>query len=634
MKKLIALLSALAIMLPLAACSGGNAKPTDAISTTDANSSTAVDVRPIATTTSEANSGGYDSDDLDARESGPVMSYITLKGDSITLKGNGAKVDGSKITITSAGIYSLSGTLDDGQIIVNTWGKETVKLVLNGANITYSTSAPINVVNAGKVVITLADGSKNSVTDGDAYLFEDTTSDEPNAAIFSKADLTINGGGSLTVNANFNNGITSKDDLKIISGNITVNAANDGLRGRDSIAVRDGAITIKADGDGMQSNNDTDPEKGLILIEGGTFDITAGLDGIQAETSLTISGGNIAISSGGGSPNSSSNASSTGNTWGNWGIQGNPSKKPSAPSAKGLKAVVALTIAGGTVKIDSSDDSIHSNGSIVISGGNMTLTSGDDGIHADATIEISGGDIRIIKSYEGIESAIITINKGNIHLVSSDDGINVVGGVDDSAINGRPGQNQFTSTGSNYLIINGGYLVVDAKGDGLDVNGPITMTGGNVIVNGPTLNDNGALDYSGSFKITGGYLVAAGSSGMAEAPSASSSLYSVLVYFSSPLTAGTIVHIATKDGEEILTFVPTKAYQSIALCSPTLKNGTTYTVYTGGSTTGTATDSLVSGGKYTAGTQISSFTISGMVTYAGTPTGGFFGGIPGGGMGR
>jgi hypothetical protein len=634
MRKLIVLLSALAIILPLAACSGGNAGPTNAVSATDANSSTVVDVIPTATTTSATKTDVYDSDDLDSSESGPVMSYITLKGNSIAFKGTGAKVEGSKITITSDGIYNISGTLDDGQIIVNTWGKETVKLVLNGANISCSTSAPINVVNAGKVVITLGKGSTNSITDGDVYVFEDTTSDEPNAAIFSKADLTINGGGSLTVNANFNNGITSKDDLKIISGNITVNAVNDGLRGRDSIVVRDGAITIKGDGDGMQSNNDTDPEKGLILIEDGTFAITAGLDGIQAETSLTISGGNIAISSGGGSPNSSSNVGSTGNTWGDWGIQGNPSKNTSAPSAKGLKAVVALTIAGGTVKIDSSDDSIHSNGSIVISGGNMMLASGDDGIHADATIEISGGDIRITKSYEGIESAIITINEGNIHLISSDDGINVVGGVDGSAINGRPGQNQFTSTGSNYLNINGGYIVVDAKGDGLDVNGPITMTGGNVIINGPTLNDNGALDYSGSFKITGGYLVAAGSSGMAQAPSPSSSQYSVLVYFSSPLTAGTIVHIATKDGEQILTFVPTKAYQSLVLCSPQLKNGMTYTVYTGGSTTGTATDSLVSGGKYSAGTQISSFTISGMVTYVGTPAGGFFGGMPGSGMRR
>jgi hypothetical protein len=628
MKRVFVLLSALAIILPLAACAGINAGPADAISTTDA--STTADVRPIA---SAANSGSYDSDDLDASKSGPVMSYITLKGNSIALKGNGAKVDDSKITITSGGIYSISGTLDDGQIIVNTWGKETVKLVLNGANISCSTSAPINVVNAGKVLITLAEGSKNSVTDGDVYIFEDKTSDEPNAAIFSKSDLTINGGGLLTVNANYNNGITSKDDLKIISGNITVNSANDGLRGRDSILVRDGAVTINAGGDGMQSNNDTDPEKGRILIEGGTFNITAGLDGIQAETSLAINGGDIAISSGGGSANSSSNIDSPGNTWGNWGIQGNQNKNTSAPSAKGLKAVAALTVAGGTIKIDSSDDSVHSNGSIVISGGKMTLASGDDGLHADATIEISGGDIKITQSYEGIESAIITINDGNIHLVSSDDGINVVGGVDSSAINGRPGQNQFASTGTNYLNITGGYIAVDAKGDGLDTNGPITMTGGKVIINGPTLNDNGPLDYTGSFKITGGYLVAAGSSGMTMAPSASSSLYSVLVYFSSQLKVGTIVHIATKDGEEILTFVPTKTYQSIVLCSPELKNGTTYTVYTGGSAAGTVTDSLVSGDNYSGGTQITTFTISGMVTTVGSG-GGFFGGMPGGGPRR
>jgi hypothetical protein len=621
----ITILLVLTLIFAFTACSDGTVESTNASPTSQSangsedESDTAVDAKQDSDTPSSTNSGVYDSDDEDSSWDSSEMSNITLEGNSITLDGGGAVVDGSQIAITSAGTYSISGTLDDGQIVVNTEDKEKVKLILNGVDIACSTSSPIYVKNAGKTVITLADGTENFVTDGDSYivedsLIEDSESMEPNAAIFSKDDLTINGNGSLTVNANYNNGIQSKDDLKITGGNITVNAVNDGIKGRDSIAVKDMNITVNAGGDGMQSNNDTDSEEGYVSIESGTIDITAGEDGIQGETSLIISGGDITISSGGGSVNSSSNVGEGGNTWGDWGnrgVQNDPDSGSSSGSAKAIKAGVDITITGGTINIDSSDDSIHSNDSLTINGGNITLASGDDGIHSDSTLEINGGDISITKCYEGLDSAVITINDGNIHLVASDDGINVVGGVDGSSIGGRPGQNNFNSSGNNYLYINGGYIAIDATGDGLDINGPIDMTGGVVIVNGPTRNDNGALDYFGAFEITGGFLVAVGSSGMAQAPGTSSIQYSVMLNFSSAQPGGTMVHIETEDGEEILTFVPTKAYQSVVLSSPELENGSTYVVYSGGSSTGTVTDGLYSGGTYTAGTEVGSFVITG-----------------------
>jgi hypothetical protein len=629
----------LALILALAACSGGNdITNNDLFPSTSADNSadetsTAVDVQ---TPVSSMISVEYDGDDLDSSLNNAGMSYITLEGDSITLDGSGAIVEGSTITITSAGTYSISGTLNDGQIKVDTQDEEAVKLVLNGVDITCSTSAPIYVISVEKTVITLAEGTDNTITDGDSYVFEDAASDEPNAAIFSHDDLTMNGSGSLTVEANYNNGIQSKDDLKIVSGNINVSAINDGIKGRDSIIVRDGNITVNVGGDGLQSSNNEDPERGYIAIEGGTLNITAGLDGIQAETSLAISGGNITISSGGGSANSSSNIGDPGNTWGNWGNQrpGTVTTSDDSPSAKGLKAEVNISVTGGTIVIDSSDDSVHSNDSIVISGGNMLLTSGDDGMHADATVEINGGEMDLTKSYEGIESAVITINDGNIHLVSSDDGINIVGGVDESAIMGRPGQGNFIFSGDNHLYINGGYVYIDANGDGMDVNGSVDMTAGVVIINGPTNNNNGALDNMG-FKITGGYLLAVGSSGMAQTPDTSSTQYSVMYNFSSVQPAGILFHIRTEDGEEVLTFAPTKAYQSVVLSSPELENRATYIVYTGGSSTGSVTDGLYSGGTYTAGTRITSFTISGIVTTIGSAGGGFPGGggdgFPGGG---
>jgi hypothetical protein len=621
----ITILLVLTLIFTFTACSDGAVESTNGSPTSQSanesedTSGSAVGAEQDSDITSSANSGVYDSDDEDSSWNSSETSYITLAGNSITLHGGGAVVDGNQIAITSAGTYSITGTLDDGQIIVNTDDTAVVKLILNGADIACSTSAPIYVKNAEKTVITLADGTENFVTDGDSYiiedsLIEDSESIEPNAAIFSKDDLTINGNGSLTVSANYNNGIQSKDDLKITGGNITVNAVNDAIKGRDSIAVKDMNITVNAGGDGMQSNNDEDSEKGYVSVESGTINVTAGEDGIQAETSLVISGGNITISSGGGSVNSSSNAGEAGNTWGNWGNRGmenEPDSGGSSGSAKAIKAGVDITIAGGTINIDSSDDSIHSNDSLTINGGNIVLASGDDGIHSDSTLEINGGDISITKCYEGLDSAVITINDGNIHLVASDDGINVVGGVDGSSIGGRPGQNNFNSSGNNYLYIHGGYIAIDATGDGLDINGPIDMTGGVVIVNGPTRNDNGALDYFGAFEITGGFLVAVGSSGMAQAPGTSSIQYSVMLNFSSAQPGGTMVHIETEDGEEILTFVPTKAYQSVVLSSPELENGSTYVVYSGGSSTGTVTDGLYSGGTYTAGTEVGSFVITG-----------------------
>ena len=633
MKKIIALLLASTLIFTLTACSGDTVESTDivyaaqpAANGSEEESGTTVDTKQNTEIVSSTISAEYDSDDLDSSVSSSDMSYIELKGNSITFDGSGATANGNIITITSAGTYSISGTLDDGQIIVDTTDEEVVRLVLNGANIACSTSAPIYVINAEKTVITLADGTGSYVTDGDSYIFEDAESDEPNAAIFSNDDLTINGNGSLTVNANYNNGITSNDDLKITGGSITVNAVNNGIKGKDSIAVKDGMITVDAGGDGMQSNNDEDAEKGYVSIEGDTINITAGADGIQAETSLLISGGNITISSGGGSINGSS-----GHNWGNQGMENDPNDNGSVESAKGLKAGVDITITGGTINIDSSDDSIHSNDSLTIDSGDILLASGDDGMHSDSALEINGGDIRITKSYEGIESAVLTFNDGNVHIVASDDGINAAGGNDGSSVNGRPGQNNFDFSGDYHLYINGGYIVIDATGDGLDINGPIDMTGGIVIVNGPTANNNGALDYSGAFNMAGGYLVAVGSSGMAQAPSTSSTQYSVMQIFQSTQAAGTMIHVESEDGEDVLTFVPTKEYQSVVFSAPELTNGATYTVYTGGSSTGTITDGLYSGGTYTAGTQVTSFTVSSIVTGAGSSSGGFPGG-PGGNM--
>lgn len=592
----------------------------------------------------------FDSDDENTDWDIAKAAAITLNADSITFDGKGAAVDGRTITITSAGTYCISGTIKDGQIIIDA-KDQIVRLVLNGADITCADSAPIYIMDAQKTVIILADGTQNKVTDASEYILTDKEAKEPDAAIFSKSDLTINGTGSLSVDGNYKHGINSKDDLKILGGTITVDAVKDGIRGKDCIAVKTASVTVTAGSDGMQSNNSDDTSKGYIYIESGTLTLTAGNDGIQAETSMLISGGDITVTTGGGSANAVSKAGSGNDMWSQprnadtvtteTAATDTPSADTAAKataddsssdSMKGLKAGIDITINDGTLAINSADDTVHSGSSIEINGGNLTLDAGDDGIHSDAALLVSGGTITVTKSYEGLESAQITVNDGNLYITSSDDGFNASSGSTASSTDGNQMQNGMSADENAALYINGGYVVVDASGDGLDSNGSVYMTSGTVLVSGPTDNGNGPLDYAGSFQMTGGILVAAGSSGMAQAPDATSTQNAVMINLDASQAAGTIFHIESEDGTDILTYAPVKQYDSIVLCSPALTTGSTYKVYCGGTSTGTVTDSLYTGGTYTPGTESTGFTISGIVTTVGTVSnmmGG--GGMAGGG---
>ena len=597
----------------------------------------------------------YDEDDYYSAWENTVAATIQLNKDQISYEGTGVKVEGSKLTIEKSGTYVLSGTLADGNITVNAEDKGTVRLVLNGVDISCNTSAPIYVKQAGKVVLSLEEGTTNRFTDGENYVLEDTSSDEPNAAIFSKDDLTINGKGSLEVVANYNNAITSKDTLKLMEGTLQVVAADDGIMGKDAVIVKTGDIQITAEGDGIKTTNDTDETKGFVAIEDGSFNIAAGADGIQATTNIYIEEGNYTIQTGGGSANAVKKQNETMGHMGRGQANTNATSEvvnttqttttteatEESTSHKGIKGSKAIYMSGGTFILDTADDSIHSNDTAVISGGEISITSGDDGIHADTQLDIEGGTINITKSYEALESSEINIKAGEINAVASDDGINVAGGNDTSTANGGFGQDQFTHTENGKLTISGGTIFVDASGDGLDANGSIEMSGGTVIVNGPTNDGNGALDYDSSFNITGGVFVAAGSAGMAQAPSSSSTQASIAMTYSANKEAGEIIHLADSNGNAILTFAPTKAYRSVIISTPDIKTGESYSFYAGGKVAGNATNGLYeTTAAYTPEGEAVSFTPTDIVTYlseSGVTTGnsGFGpGGNGGGGRGE
>lgn len=558
-----------------------------------------------AATVLATNSGNHAESSDTAYQNGETIA-IALNGDSIAVNNPAVTVDGTRATITNAGTYSLSGVLSDGQIVVDTDDEAGVQIILAGVDITSSTSSPIAIMDAAEVTIVLASNTENRLTDGSTYILEDPESDEPNAAVYSTADLTLTGDGSLVVTGNTNDGIAGKDGLVIAGGTITVSAVDDGIRGKDYLVIRDGNLNINAGGDGLKADNEEDATMGYIAIEDGNLTIDAGGDAIQAQTDVVISGGVFNLTSGG----------------------GNAGQIAADDSAKGIKGVVTVAIDGGTFTIDSADDAIHSNAALTINGGIFNLATGDDALHADSTLTINEGDIRVTQSYEGIESAVITINGGNIDVVAGDDGINVAGGADGSGMMAGPGhggrpprggtstQESFTYTGSYYLYINGGTITVDAAGDGIDANGAIEMTNGVVLVSGPTEQMNAALDYDATFNISGGLLVMAGSAGMAQAPSGTSTQNSVLINLSSTLPGGTLINIRNASGESILTFAPSKDYQSIAFSSPDLVNGD-YTITYDGSSSGTIEDGLYLDGVYTPGTEYASFTVSGVTTTLG-----------------
>ena len=239
---------------------------------------------------------------FDQRDNWTEAVTITFSDEGVLVNGSGVSVDGTTVYISAKGTYLLSGSCANGQIVVEVTKEDKVQLVLNGLNLTCADSAPLYVICADKVGLTLAPGSENSFTDAAVYtrVFEK----EPNACVCSRDDLTINGTGSLTVTGLNNNGIGTKNDLRIVNGTITVTAPKNALKGNDSVAIKDGTIVLEAGKDAIKAENAEDAGKGFVYIEGGNLTITAGDDAIQGQQDVTIKGGSISVSADGKTINS------------------------------------------------------------------------------------------------------------------------------------------------------------------------------------------------------------------------------------------------------------------------------------------------------------------------------------------
>lgn len=417
-------------------------------------------------------------------------TLITLTDSAATAKGKytGYEIDGTDVSITAAGTYVFSGDCDNGSITVKK-GVTGVTIVLNGLTLTNDDSAAITLNKTAEASLIAAAGTTNTVADTEG------SSDE-NAAVKVKsgAALAIGGKGTLTVDGNAKNGIKGAADavITVAEVKLNINAADDGLSCDDELNITGGTLSITAGGDAVKASPDTgDTENpdttslGNVTISGGTLTLSAAEDGIQADGDLTISGGTFHVKTNGGHTTALTDDSA---------------------SCKGFKAGKTLTVTGGTLTVDSADDALHASTDVTISGGTLTLATGDDAVHADNDLVIgtkgasstSTPRINITASYEGLEGTTVTVYSGDIDVVASDDGVN--------AANSTLGEHS-----DKYAIsIAGGDLYIDAGSDGLDSNNDISMTGGKVEVYGADAMMDAAIDYDGTFTLSGGTLFGAG----------------------------------------------------------------------------------------------------------------------------
>lgn len=621
MKRIIIALLCAGLTLAFTACSSDGASQSSASS----QSSNASPDEASKTSVTAQNDGNYDlsftdrDSDTSYDESSCKIEFSdsTVKSDS----NNGITIDGTGVTISKEGTYILSGKSSDASVMIAANDKAKIQLVLDGVELK-SSKAPLVVKSADKVFITLAKDSENTLSDGSSYTLESDSS-TVDAAIFSKADLTINGSGTLNVNGNYKHAVVSKDDLVITGGTLNIKSKNSGLDGKDCLKIKDADITVDAGSDSLRSTNTEETDKrGFIYIQSGSFKLTSNNDGIQAASLLRIDGGEFNISTGGGSSNGKVHNETMGRGMERFGSE---SDTVDTESAKALKAASDIKINGGSIKIDSSDDAVHSNGNITVSNGELTISTGDDGLHSDNTLTIDSGTIDITKSYEGIEGGEITVNGGNINLVSSDDGFNVAGGKDENAR-----YDPFASDSSKKLTINGGYVLVDASGDGLDSNGSLAITGGMVLVSGPENSGNGALDYDSEGTITGGTLIALGSSGMAQSLTGNGQC-TIMTDISSQ-SGNTSFALCDSSGSVIASFKPSKQYSNAVVSSPSIKTGETYKIVCGGTVSGADKNGFAESGSISSGTTVTEINLTEENYSSGGSMQGGMRGNPGGGM--
>jgi hypothetical protein len=526
-----------------------------------------------------------DEPELDDEDTGEIISSIdasiTFSLNSITADDESINIEDNIITIDTEGVYELTGTSEQATIYVDASSDDTITFVLSDVNLSSATGPIFYIENADKVIIHVSDGSNNQLTD------TSTTEYDKDSIIYAKDDLTINGTGTLTIDAGLQKGIKANDDLLIYGTTLTITSEGHGIKVNNSITISEANITIYSNGDGIQSDNEDDPTESLIYLMSGTYQITSYGDAISSSYDLTIYDGTYTL------------------------VSGYQNNNIDDTSGKGLKADHNLYLINGSFDITSEDDAMHSDDGLIIFDGTYVISTSDDGIHTNNSLEIKGGNITITNAYEGIEGKYIDISGGTIDVFATDDGINGSDPDISSEVADVPNGTTGSSTTSTATInISGGIITVSAEDDAIDSNGTITISGGIIVINGPTSGMQSLIDYDLEWILTGGIII--GTSGYGnetKTPSDDSTQISLTYNISSTKTSGTQVSLLDENNDVVISFTPEKSYQVVFITTPELDQDTNYTLAVGGTIDGQLTNGYYEDATLSNYQSIASFTL-------------------------
>lgn len=562
-----------------ALASGTTAADSSVGTTATTSSATATDTAASSSSFSTNVKSG-EKLDVDTHYSEQDLSWDTSSETAIDLSNptatDGVTVEDGTLTITKAGTYKLSGEYQ-GQIKVETADSDAVRLVLDNANITNSSGAALNVVNADEVILYSASGTTNTISDGADYTA--TGEDDPDAVVYSKADLTIAGEGTLKVNGNHEDGIHTSDGLVIASGTLEVNAANTGIKGKDYVDILGGTINVTAQQDGIKSTNDTDEGQGWTRLSNGTVTVNAGDDGFKASRVVEISGGSLTVEQ----------------------------------SDEGIEAQY-INVSGGDVNVTSEDDGM--NASLKTSDSESTDSSANTSDTANQQQgSLPGGQQNGTSNQQQQGTGQPPQGQPPAMSGTSQDGMSQNGttGTGQQGMGqppqggGMPGGGGGTFEVVDAAInVSGGHVTVNAEGDGIDSNGVTTLSGGTLIVNGPSQGGNAALDTNGDLLLNGATVLSGSTADMFEAPSTNSTSGYLKLTNSSGFEQGSTVQVADSSGKVVANYKVTKSnVQLVLVSSSSIVKGQSYTVYTTTSAVDSNAASLASGA-----TELGSFTAS------------------------
>ena len=477
---------------------------------------------------------------------------------------DGVSVENGTITITSGGTYRITGEYS-GQVKIEAAKTDTVRLVLDNAKITNSTGAAINVVSAAEAIIYTAAGTTNTVADEANYTA--TGDDDPDAAIYSTANLTLTGEGSLSVEGAYEEGIHTTGGLVIASGTLEVNAANTGIKGKDYVDITGGIVNVTAAQDGIKSTNTNDESMGFTRLSAGSVTISAGDDGLKAPHTLEISGGTLNIEK----------------------------------SNEGIEAQY-INILDGDVTVNSTDDGINASLKDSSSDTSSDTTSGT-ATTGQQTQQNQNGQTQQAPAGGGAAPGGSQGSTGqNQNMPQPPAGGTGQLPTDGAMPGGGGGTFEVVDAAIN---ISGGTVTVNAEGDGIDSNGTATFSGGTVTVNGPTAGGNNALDSNGDLLLNGGTVTTGSTADMFEAPSSASTSGYLKITDSSALTQGSTVQVTDSSGTVVANYkITTSGVQLVLVSNKNIVKGQSYTVSVTSGSVDAASTTAASGaselGSFTA----------------------------------